>query len=155
VFGKIWIQKTNSSIFLNNFSLIFLNLLGLHGPRGRSGKPGTNGIPGIPGVGVFKAKSNGSDVILIPPSIAGKTFSSIFFNEYFFILVWFLPVGDTLKPIIISEGKHLRLRCGATGQPKPHIQWRRDDGRPIVVGGFLGTHLLRINVFCLTKLHFI
>jgi Immunoglobulin I-set domain len=43
-----------------------------------------------------------------------------------------------MKPIIINEGKHLRLRCGATGQPKPHIQWRRDDGRPIAVGAFMG-----------------
>lgn len=97
-------------------------ITGLSGPRGRSGKPGTNGVPGIPGITGYQYRVNGtkSSDLLIPPSIVGM-------NE-----------NDFLRPIVVQEGENLRLRCAATGTPRPEILWRRLDNRPISYGKWDG-----------------
>lgn len=45
---------------------------------------------------------------------------------------------ESTRPIIVHEGDHLRLRCAATGFPKPHVEWRREDSRTINVGAWQG-----------------
>lgn len=45
---------------------------------------------------------------------------------------------ESAKPVIVHEGDHLRLRCAATGTPKPHVEWRREDRLPISVGSWQG-----------------
>lgn len=42
------------------------------------------------------------------------------------------------SPIVVEENKHLRLRCAATGNPKPQVEWRRLDGRTIQMGSWEG-----------------
>ncbi|XP_055839333.1 uncharacterized protein LOC129907245 [Episyrphus balteatus] len=92
-------------------------LKGIAGPRGRPGKPGTNGTPGIPGINAWKVKVNGtySSELLIPPSIAD------------------INAPDIQRTIIVEEGKNLRLACAAHGNPQPHVEWRRGDGRTIAL----------------------
>ncbi|XP_005177473.1 uncharacterized protein LOC101894193 [Musca domestica] len=92
-------------------------LKGIAGPRGRPGKPGTNGTPGTPGVSAYKVQlKNGTYLndLLIPPSIADIN----------------MP-----RSIAVEEGKTLNVSCAASGNPMPHIEWRRDDGRTINVHG--------------------
>uniref|UniRef100_A0A1I8NP61 Olfactomedin-like domain-containing protein n=1 Tax=Stomoxys calcitrans TaxID=35570 RepID=A0A1I8NP61_STOCA len=92
-------------------------LKGIAGPRGRPGKPGTNGTPGIPGVNAYKVQlKNGTFLsdLLIPPSIADV---------------------HVPRSIAVEEGKTLNVSCAASGNPMPHVEWRRDDGRTINVHG--------------------
>ncbi|XP_075165524.1 uncharacterized protein LOC142237937 [Haematobia irritans] len=92
-------------------------LKGIAGPRGRPGKPGTNGTPGIPGVNAYKVQlKNGTFLsdLLIPPSIADI---------------------NVPRSIAVEEGKTLNVSCAASGNPMPHVEWRRDDGRTINVHG--------------------
>ncbi|XP_068082075.1 uncharacterized protein [Anabrus simplex] len=93
---------------------------GIAGPRGRPGKPGTNGTPGLPGISAYTVKINGStsNELLVPPSIATS--------------------GTNLPniPIIVQEGDNVRLRCGATGNPRPIVEWRKLDGTPIPTGSW-------------------
>ncbi|XP_073844679.1 uncharacterized protein isoform X2 [Musca autumnalis] len=92
-------------------------LKGIAGPRGRPGKPGTNGTPGTPGVSAYKVQlKNGTYLndLLIPPSIADIN----------------MP-----RSIAVEEGKTLNVSCAASGNPMPHVEWRRDDGRTINVHG--------------------
>lgn len=107
-----------------SFSLFLFLGPGLSGPRGRAGKPGTNGTPGIPGINAWKVKVNGtySSDLLIPPSISG------------------MSAADVHKAIVVQEGDNLRLRCAATGNPKPDIEWRRIDNRPISNGAWEGEY---------------
>lgn len=70
---------------------------------------------------------------------------SIFFTIlifYFISFTFFLLflISDTNAPyiqrtLIVEEGKTLNLSCAATGNPMPHVEWRRDDGRTINVHG--------------------
>lgn len=60
-----------------------------------------------------------SSELLIPPSIMGAS-------------------EDVQKAIVVKEGENLRLRCGATGTPKPDIEWHRLDNRPISYGRWEG-----------------
>lgn len=46
--------------------------------------------------------------------------------------------GDFQKAILVREGENLRLRCAATGTPKPDIEWQRLDNRPISYGSWEG-----------------
>ncbi|TMW40700.1 hypothetical protein DOY81_014220, partial [Sarcophaga bullata] len=39
------------------------------------------------------------------------------------------------RSLIVEEGKTLNLSCAATGNPMPHVEWRRDDGRTITIHG--------------------
>ncbi|KAK4884271.1 hypothetical protein RN001_000542 [Aquatica leii] len=91
---------------------------GIAGPRGRPGKPGNHGTPGIPGITAWKTRVNGSSELLIAPSIAGNTY------------------GSSREPIIVYEGENIRLRCAASGIPKPHVEWRRTDGQLIYTGTY-------------------
>lgn len=36
--------------------------------------------------------------------------------------------------MVTREGDHLRLRCAATGTPRPHVEWRRVDNKTIPGG---------------------
>ncbi|RZF35073.1 hypothetical protein LSTR_LSTR009665 [Laodelphax striatellus] len=91
---------------------------GMPGPRGKSGKPGTNGNPGNPGVGAWQVTVNGTKTseLLVPPSIVGS--GAIF------------AVG----PIAVHEGENIRLRCAATGTPRPTVQWQKIDSSTFPMG---------------------
>jgi len=43
-----------------------------------------------------------------------------------------------LKPIVVHEGENVRLRCAATGNPRPAVEWRRLDGSVIPLGSWQG-----------------
>uniref|UniRef100_A0A0K8VYM4 Collagen alpha-1(XI) chain n=2 Tax=Bactrocera latifrons TaxID=174628 RepID=A0A0K8VYM4_BACLA len=95
-------------------------LKGIAGPRGRPGKSGKDGTPGIPGINAWKVQLlNGSfsNDLLIPPSIAD------------------LNAPHIERFLIVEEGKTLNLSCAASGNPMPHVEWRRDDGRTINING--------------------
>lgn len=115
--------------------IIFWHIVGLSGPRGRPGKGGTNGTPGIPGINAWKVKVNGSysSELLIPPSISGNGM-------------------DYDRAILVREGDNLRLRCAATGTPKPDIEWQRLDNRPISYGSWEGEQI-PLNLFSIP--HFV
>ena len=61
--------------------------------------------------------------------------------------MWFY-VGDMQ---VVRENENVTLGCDATGYPKPHIVWRREDGEDIVIGGkkvaktFQNFHLYNIG----------
>lgn len=42
------------------------------------------------------------------------------------------------KPIVVEEGKNVRLRCAAEGRPKPSIEWKKVDGSTITSGSWEG-----------------
>ncbi|KAF2901207.1 hypothetical protein ILUMI_04982, partial [Ignelater luminosus] len=84
---------------------------GLHGPRGNPGLPGNHGSPGIPGNKAWRTLE-----LLKAPSITGNTY------------------GSSMEAIILYEGENVRLRCAASGMPKPHIEWKRTDGQLIHSG---------------------
>lgn len=52
-----------------------------------------------------------------------------------------------MRPIIIYEREHLRLRCAATGFPKPDIEWAREDGKTINTGTWEGMMQLAFAFF--------
>ncbi|XP_049816320.1 uncharacterized protein LOC126263277 [Schistocerca nitens] len=93
---------------------------GIAGPRGRPGKPGTNGIPGTPGINTWKVRVNGtiSNELLIPPSITGS------------------GSMERKDPTAVHEGDNVRISCGAAGNPRPHVEWRKLDGAPIPLGSW-------------------
>ncbi|XP_067631434.1 uncharacterized protein [Eurosta solidaginis] len=111
-------------------------LKGIAGPRGRPGKAGKDGTPGVPGINAWKVQLlNGSfsNDLLIPPSIAD------------------LNAPNIERLVIVEEGKTLNLSCAASGNPMPHIEWRRDDGRTINVNGvemssISGPYLKFVNI---------
>ncbi|GLV40608.1 uncharacterized protein CBL_04410 [Carabus blaptoides fortunei] len=104
---------------------------GLTGPRGRAGKPGNHGTPGIPGITAWKVRGNATHELLIPPSIAGSK----------------TVLGN--RPIIVHEGENVRMRCAATGIPRPNVEWRKADGSVIPLGSWkmisIGDHVLNIT----------
>ena len=40
---------------------------------------------------------------------------------------------DTSGDVMVPEGGTVKLTCRAKGYPKPHVLWRREDGREIVI----------------------
>nr|XP_040223621.2 uncharacterized protein LOC120949998 isoform X1 [Anopheles coluzzii]XP_040223622.2 uncharacterized protein LOC120949998 isoform X1 [Anopheles coluzzii] len=112
---------------------------GIHGPKGKQGRPGTNGTPGTPGINAWKVKVNDtfSNELLVPPSIAGA------------------GTVEALRPIIVHEGTHLRLRCAATGTPRPHVEWRRADGKTISNGAWEATSMAghTLNITKINRVH--
>ncbi|XP_049541678.1 uncharacterized protein LOC125954974 [Anopheles darlingi] len=112
---------------------------GIHGPKGKQGRPGTNGTPGTPGINAWKVKVNDtfSNELLVPPSIAGA------------------GTIEALRPIVVHEGTHLRLRCAATGTPKPHVEWRRADGKTISNGAWEATSMAghTLNITKINRVH--
>ena len=54
-------------------------------------------------------------------------------------LIHFFPVPpkiiakDDNPNIVVREGENMTLSCNATGHPKPHIVWRRENGDDIVL----------------------
>ncbi|XP_024944427.1 uncharacterized protein LOC107271414 isoform X2 [Cephus cinctus] len=98
---------------------------GRAGTAGQDGKPGT---PGIPGIVAWKIKSNDTsvDTLLISPSILGD--------------------GRSNGLIAVQEGANVRLRCAASGNPRPIIQWSRTDGLPIPIANSVTENTLNITV---------
>jgi len=43
--------------------------------------------------------------------------------------------GSGPTELVVRENENVTLGCDATGYPKPHIVWRREDGEDIVIGG--------------------
>lgn len=52
-------------------------------------------------------------------------------------------LGVPNKPIVVVEDSFLRLRCAASGQPRPDIVWSRLDGRPITDGAWQGKRIFK------------
>ena len=51
---------------------------------------------------------------------------------------------DDNSNMVVREGESLTLSCNATGHPKPHIVWRRENGEDIILSsGKKGTILLQ------------
>lgn len=48
---------------------------------------------------------------------------------------------DFSRPIVVQEGRHVRLRCPATGFPKPHVEWRRMDLQTTRNGAYDGIYI--------------
>uniref|UniRef100_A0A8D8NCV2 Collagen alpha-2(IV) chain n=1 Tax=Culex pipiens TaxID=7175 RepID=A0A8D8NCV2_CULPI len=112
---------------------------GLHGPRGKPGRSGINGTPGTPGINAWKIKVNDtfSNELLVPPTIAGA------------------GTPEALRPIVVHEGTHLRLRCAATGTPRPHVEWRREDGKTISNGAWQASSMAghTLNITKINRVH--
>lgn len=102
------------------------NILGLTGPKGRPGRPGSDGTPGKPGLSAYNYTINGIPTtdFLTAPSIIG-------YSE--------------LKNITVKEGDNLRLRCVATGSPKPTIVWQKLDTSTLPMGSWRGN--IPINIY--------
>uniref|UniRef100_A0A1B0CMG6 Uncharacterized protein n=1 Tax=Lutzomyia longipalpis TaxID=7200 RepID=A0A1B0CMG6_LUTLO len=62
---------------------------------------------------------------------------------------------ESAKPVIVHEGDHLRLRCAATGTPKPHVEWRREDRLPISVGSWQASSMSghTLNITKVNRVH--
>lgn len=53
-------------------------------------------------------------------------------------------VGQSdLKNITVNEGDNLRLRCVATGSPKPTIKWEKLDTSTIPMGSWKGNFVIK------------
>ncbi|XP_014299177.1 uncharacterized protein LOC103574426 [Microplitis demolitor] len=91
---------------------------GARGERGIPGTPGKDGSPGIPGVVAWEVRRNDSKTneLLIPPSILSEN----------------LPQHVTSVP----ERSYLQLQCGASGNPRPVIQWSKISGMAIPMGSW-------------------
>lgn len=40
---------------------------------------------------------------------------------------------ETSGDLLVPEGGTVKLTCRAKGHPIPHVQWRREDGKDIVI----------------------
>ncbi|KAG8229194.1 hypothetical protein J437_LFUL001066 [Ladona fulva] len=40
------------------------------------------------------------------------------------------------KAIVVREGENVRLRCAATGVPRPDVEWKKQDGSVIPLGAW-------------------
>ncbi|KAG8039221.1 hypothetical protein G9C98_003528 [Cotesia typhae] len=91
---------------------------GARGERGIPGTPGKDGTPGMPGVVAWEVRRNDSrsNELLIPPSILSEN----------------LPRHVTSVP----ERSYLQLQCGASGNPRPVIQWSKTSGAAIPIGSW-------------------
>lgn len=115
---------------------------------------------GIPGVNLWKVKVNGtfSSEMLIAPTIASeyeylwyegeisRKLCNIFFptaSEY---------GSDKPRSVITREGDNLRLRCPATGFPKPSVEWVREDEKTIPYGAWEMSSLSG-DTLNITKIH--
>ncbi|KAK7083078.1 Olfactomedin-like domain protein [Halocaridina rubra] len=103
------------------------------GPRGRKGKDGTPGIPGTPGISTWIVNATEAKKLLIPPAIPGSTRIR----------------PRRRKPVVVREGDNLRLRCQAAGEPRPEIEWSKEDGGVIPTGkwkdGSLNSYILNLT----------
>jgi hypothetical protein len=50
------------------------------------------------------------------------------------------------QTIVVKENENVRLKCSASGNPKPDITWRRDDNKAIVLGS-LSRRFFPLNKF--------
>ncbi|XP_047495526.1 collagen alpha-1(XXIII) chain-like [Penaeus chinensis] len=91
---------------------------GIPGPRGRSGNSGEKGEAGVPGLSTWLINGTEVEKLLIPPEIPGSTRKK----------------PRRRKTIIVREGDNLRMRCNPTGEPRPQVEWSREDGGVIPTG---------------------
>jgi hypothetical protein len=72
-----------------------------------------------------------------------KSFWSIYIQSYYNVIVVKLlttvapQIGDLSEmqqTIVVKENENVRLKCTASGSPKPDITWRRDDNKAISLG---------------------
>ncbi|KAL5235357.1 hypothetical protein ACI65C_002767 [Semiaphis heraclei] len=109
---------------------------GLTGPKGRPGKPGVDGTPGRPGLSAYNYTVNGIPTtdFLTAPNIIGHS---------------------ELKNITVKEGDNLRLRCVATGSPKPTIVWQKLDTTTVPMGSWREETVTgnAINITKVNRLH--
>ncbi|KAK0161718.1 hypothetical protein PV327_008136 [Microctonus hyperodae] len=91
---------------------------GVTGQRGIPGTPGHDGKPGIPGIVAWEVRRNNSKTneLLIPPSILNEDLPN--------------------RIITAPERTNLQLRCGASGNPKPMIQWSKISGTAMPMGSW-------------------
>ena len=64
----------------------------------------------------------------------------IFSNMYFFTEPPRFVEDSGQSDITVREGDTVTLPCQAVGSPKPHIDWKREDGNKIVGGMQSKTH---------------
>lgn len=90
-----------------------------------------DGTPGKPGLSAYNYTINGISTteFLTAPNIIGQS---------------------ELKNITAKEGDNLRLRCVATGSPKPTIIWQKLDTSTIPMGSWRGKFTLRVQTIITT-----
>lgn len=54
---------------------------------------------------------------------------------------------DMQQTIVVKENENVRLKCSASGAPKPDITWRRDDNKAIVLGSVSRKLLSNESIF--------
>lgn len=47
-------------------------------------------------------------------------------------------------PIVLREGENVRMKCAATGHPKPLIEWRMMEKAAIGLGKWRGMYLVYV-----------
>lgn len=60
-----------------------------------------------------------------------------------------------MKSIVVREGDHLRLRCAATGTPRPNVEWIREDGKTISSGTWEANSMAghTLNITRINRVH--
>lgn len=58
-----------------------------------------------------------------------------------------VDMPDMQQTIVVKENENVRLKCTASGNPKPDITWRRDDNKAINLGTVSRNLLLLIKSF--------
>ena len=74
-----------------------------------------------------------------------KRYTSIwkFRKSFFFSVPPKIISKDDNPNLVVREGENMTLSCNASGHPKPHIVWRRENGDDIMLSnGKKGTYLL-------------
>ncbi|KAK0073998.1 hypothetical protein PV326_012841, partial [Microctonus aethiopoides] len=107
------------------------------GQRGTPGTPGHDGKPGIPGIVAWEVRRNNSKTneLLIPPSILNEDLPN--------------------RIITAPERTNLQLRCGASGNPKPMIQWSKISGTAMPMGSWHVSSVIgnALNITVLNREH--
>jgi len=44
-----------------------------------------------------------------------------------------ISTENTSSDVVVIEGQHTNLTCVASGNPKPTISWKREDGEEFIV----------------------
>ena len=55
---------------------------------------------------------------------------------YFFLVPPTIISSETSSDVMVRENANVTLRCRARGYPKPKINWRRENGKPIEFGNW-------------------
>ena len=55
---------------------------------------------------------------------------------------------------MVREGENVRLRCAATGNPRPTVQWRKWDKTLISLGKWQGDFIYSFIICLFNKIEF-